>query len=117
MELTVGAIQMESANVDIDGNLSRALPLVEEAAEKGATLICLAQPFPGFIRIPEDFHFGGKMAGDLLVHSCNAHHQIRLHQKGGFVYSAFRAVMALDESPHPLHFGKIQGSGGLGQIP
>lgn len=46
MELTVGAIQMESNNRDIDGNLDRALPLVEQAAGRGATLICLPEFLP-----------------------------------------------------------------------
>jgi len=48
--LTVGAIQVESRNRDIEGNLARALPLVEEAAGKGATLICLPEFLPsGYI--------------------------------------------------------------------
>ncbi len=46
MELTVGAIQMESRNHDVEGNLRRAIPLLEEAAEKGATLICLPEFLP-----------------------------------------------------------------------
>jgi len=50
MELAVAAIQMESSNQDINGNLARALPLVEEAAGKGARLICLPEFMPsGYI--------------------------------------------------------------------
>jgi N-carbamoylputrescine amidase len=46
MELTVGAIQMESRNQDVEGNLRRAIPLVEEAAGRGAILICLPEFLP-----------------------------------------------------------------------
>jgi N-carbamoylputrescine amidase len=46
MELTVGAIQMESKNGDVEGNLTRATPLVEQAAERGARLICLPEFLP-----------------------------------------------------------------------
>ena len=50
MKLTVAAIQMESRNQDIEGNLERALPLVEQAAGLGASLICLPEFLPsGYI--------------------------------------------------------------------
>ena len=44
--LTIGAIQMESRNGDVQGNLERALPLVEQAASRGAELICLPEFLP-----------------------------------------------------------------------
>lgn len=44
--LKVAAIQMESRNHDIGGNLARATPLVEQAARAGAELICLPELLP-----------------------------------------------------------------------
>jgi N-carbamoylputrescine amidase len=44
--LTVAAVQMESANGDIPGNLARATGLVEEAAGRGARLIVLPEFMP-----------------------------------------------------------------------
>lgn len=50
MDLTVAAIQMESKNGDVAGNLDRAVSLVEQAAAQGATLICLPEFLPsGYI--------------------------------------------------------------------
>lgn len=50
MKLTVGAVQMESRNGDVKGNLLRAIPLVKHAAELGARLICLPELLPsGYI--------------------------------------------------------------------
>jgi N-carbamoylputrescine amidase len=48
--LTVAAVQMESRNGDIQGNLERATLHVEEAAQRGATLIVLPEFMPtGYI--------------------------------------------------------------------
>ncbi|MEW6552854.1 MAG: carbon-nitrogen hydrolase family protein [Actinomycetota bacterium] len=48
--LTVAAVQMESRNGDIQGNLERATPHVEEAARRGAALIVLPEFMPtGYI--------------------------------------------------------------------
>jgi len=46
MELRIGAIQMASGNGDIEGNLRRAVPLVADAAARGAQLICLPEFLP-----------------------------------------------------------------------
>lgn len=44
---------MESKNGDVKGNLTRATPLVEQAAERGARLICLPEFLPsGYILHP-----------------------------------------------------------------
>lgn len=48
--LRVGAVQMESANGDIEGNLQRATRFLEEAAERGAQLVVLPEFMPtGYI--------------------------------------------------------------------
>ncbi|WP_287154356.1 carbon-nitrogen hydrolase family protein [Candidatus Solincola tengchongensis] len=48
--LRVGAVQMESANGDIEGNLERATRFVEEAVECGARLVVLPEFMPtGYI--------------------------------------------------------------------
>jgi len=48
--LTVAAVQMESRNSDIPGNLERATRYVDEAAQRGATLIVLPEFMPtGYI--------------------------------------------------------------------
>lgn len=48
--LTVAAVQMESRNGDVEGNLKRATPLVEKAAGEGALLIVLPEFMPtGYI--------------------------------------------------------------------
>lgn len=44
--IRVAAVQMESINGDIEGNLQRAMPLVEQAAEKGARVITLPEFMP-----------------------------------------------------------------------
>ena len=44
--IRVAAVQMESINGDIEGNLQRALPLVEHAAGKGAQVITLPEFMP-----------------------------------------------------------------------
>lgn len=41
--LTVAALQLNSANFDIEGNLKRAVPYVESAARDGAKLILLPE--------------------------------------------------------------------------
>ncbi len=52
--LRVAAVQMESKNGDISGNLEHATELVEQAAEKGAELILLPEFMPtGYIWAPE----------------------------------------------------------------
>ncbi|MGQ9757520.1 MAG: carbon-nitrogen hydrolase family protein [Actinomycetota bacterium] len=48
--LRVGAVQMESVDGDIEGNLQRATRLLEEAAERGAQLVVLPEFMPtGYI--------------------------------------------------------------------
>jgi N-carbamoylputrescine amidase len=50
VELVIGAIQMESRNHDVIGNLGRALPLVEQAVDREASLVCLPEFLPsGYI--------------------------------------------------------------------
>ncbi|MBW2453072.1 MAG: carbon-nitrogen hydrolase family protein [Deltaproteobacteria bacterium] len=44
--VVIGAIQMESRNGDVEGNLARALPLLEQAVERGAELVCLPEFLP-----------------------------------------------------------------------
>lgn len=78
MELTVGAIQMESANQDIDGNLDRALPLVEQAARKGATLICLPEFLPSGYIFDETAWDAAEPRGGTTVQWL-AHHAKRLN--------------------------------------
>jgi N-carbamoylputrescine amidase len=54
MELIVGAIQMVSRNYDVEGNLERATPMVEQAARFGAKLICLPEFLPsGYLFSPK----------------------------------------------------------------
>jgi N-carbamoylputrescine amidase len=48
--LRVGAVQAQSANGDVEGNLRRATPLVEEAVARGARLVVLPEFMPtGYI--------------------------------------------------------------------
>jgi N-carbamoylputrescine amidase len=47
--LRVASIQTESNFLDKDGNLAKAVPLIEEAARKGAVLVLLPELFGGYV--------------------------------------------------------------------
>lgn len=65
--LRVAAVQMESHNGDISGNLERATHLVDEAAQRGAILIALPEFMPtGYIYAKEIWDAGEPREGPTM---------------------------------------------------
>ena len=53
MERCVAAVQMVSRDHDVEGNLERAVPFVEDAKARGAELVCLPEFLPSGYRFDE----------------------------------------------------------------